>query len=176
MRVEAYSIRGMKAHPKSGERVSARTFTREQVAAQDWRVFVAAYEVNQALPEMLRESFDSLVIRFSGFEDDPRGLYENPETRDFVRTLHEQWPYGLFFLHLSSADVKSYVYCRLATLGVERRSGGGAPKLVFSRNELFQIIGRDLKSVEKACQRAEFTPDVFRNRARRILKLFGFLK
>lgn len=144
--------------------------------AQDWHAFVAAHAVDQVSPEVLRTSFDSLVIKLSGFENTPRGLCEIPEARDFVRTLHEQWPYGLFFLNLSSADVKTYVFCRLTTLVAERRRGGGPPKLAFSRNELFQLLGRDLDSVEQVCQRAEFGPDVFRKRARRILRLFEFLK
>lgn len=166
----------MDAPQKTGQRVSTHIFTREQVLTGASSAFVAAYSPGNLGPEALRAAYDSLVIKFSGFEEERRGLYELPEARTFFSALYENWPYGLFFLNLSSADLKTYLFCRLKSLVVERRSGGAAPKVVFSRNELFQVIGRDFDPLEKVCQRAEFGPEVFRNRARRVLKLFGFLK
>ena len=166
----------MNEHPRAKRPVAIHAFTREQVVAQDWAAFVAAYPVEGATPEALRETFDSVVIKLSGVEAQPRAVYALPEARAFLRDLHEKWPYGFFFLNLSAADLTSYVFSRLSTLSIEQRSAGGPPKVGYSRNELFQIVGRDLEPLEKACQRAGFTAGEYRNRSRRILKLFSFLK
>ena len=175
MPISEYSLQGMHKHHKAEPRVSIHTFTREQVMANDLAAFTQAYAVEALSPDALREAFNSLVIKFTGFELGPRGLYEDANARAFVRTLHEKWPHCLFYLNVPAADLKTYVLCRLTTLAVKRRSAG-VPKITFSRNELFQVIGRDFDPLEKACQRAQFSPDVFRNRARQVLKFFGFLK
>lgn len=166
----------MDAHGKTGKRVSTYTFTREQVTACDFAAFTAAYSLENMSPDALREAYDSLVIKFSGFEQDPRALYEIAEARTFIRTLHQEWPYALFFLNVPAADLNTYVLCQLTTLLVEPRSSRCSHEVTFSRNELFQVLGRDFDPLETACQQAEFSAEVFRNRARQILKVFGFLK
>ena len=144
--------------------------------ACDTATFTAAYSPENMSSEALREAYDSLVIKLSGFDQDPRALYEIAEVRTFIQTLHQKWPYALFFQHVPSAELNTYVLCRLTTLVVERRSAGCAPEVAFSRNELFQVIGWDFDPLEEACRRAEFSPEMFRNRARQILNVFGFLK
>lgn len=56
---------------------------------RNWDTLIAAYAVDQANPEMLRESFDSLVVKLAGFEQEPRALYEIPEARHFIRRIPE---------------------------------------------------------------------------------------
>ena len=106
MPIEEYSILGMNPHPSARQPLVAPTFTREKVTAQDSAAFVAAYRVEGAAPEALREAFDSVVINFSGFEAQPRTIYALPEARAFLRELHARWPYGFFFLNLSAADLR----------------------------------------------------------------------
>ncbi|MDP3073837.1 MAG: hypothetical protein Q8N18_26365 [Opitutaceae bacterium] len=151
-------------------------FAREQVVNLDVANFAGAYLPENLTPDALRGAFDSLVIKISGFEEEPRALYEIPEVRAFLAALHRQWPYAFFFCNLKAPNFETIILSRLTTLVVERRAGSGPAKLTYSRNELFQIIGQDFDPLEKACERAEFGPGVFQNRARAILKKFGFLK
>lgn len=169
-------MKGMPNPLPAPKQVVTHTFTREQVAMHEVAAFASAYSPEKMSQDALRGAYDSLALEFSGFDSEERVLYECPDARAFVGALHDAWPYALFFLNLPAADVKAYLFCRLTGLAVENRAGQRTRKVDFSRNELFQLIGRDFDRLETACQRAGFSPEVFRLRARQILTLFGFLK
>lgn len=157
-------------------RVSTHVFTREQVTQGDPTRFASAYSPDTLSADALRDRYDSLAWSLSGFEHELRAPCELPELRAFIRTLHGVWPYAFYFFNVPAADLRTYLLCQLRSLTIERRTGTIEPVLSYSRNELFQLIGRDFEPLERVCQRSGLGADVFRRRARQILVMFGFLK
>lgn len=49
--------------------------------------------------ETARRWRDRIEIRISGYENDPRELFEIPEARAFMTYLAERWPYAFYFLN-----------------------------------------------------------------------------
>lgn len=170
------SFKAGKSRSAPLRRVSTHVFTREQVMQGDPTLFASAYSPDTLSAEALRDRYDSLAWSLSGFEHELRVPCELPELRAFFRALHDVWPYASYFFNLPAADLRTYLLCRLTSLTIERRTGTSAPVVSYSRNELFQLIGRDFDPLERACQRSGLGADVFRRRARQILVTFGFLK
>ncbi len=160
----------------AGRPLTLHVFTREQVVLGDPAPFASAFSPEKLASEALRQAYDSLTWGLADFEKDTRAAYEIPEVRAFFGALHRAWPYAFFFFNIPAADLRTYLFCRLTTLTVERRTGMTAPVVSYSRNELFQLIGRDFEPLERACRRSGLSADVFRHRARQILVMFGFLK
>lgn len=55
-------------------------------------------------PEVAWASRNSLTLHVSGYDDDPRELYEIPEVCKFFRALHAKWPLWFFFVRQDEED------------------------------------------------------------------------
>jgi hypothetical protein len=64
-------------------------------------------------PEALTTHRERVDIRFDGFNDDPRELWEIPEVRSFVERLDQQFPYWLYFLSRHGTGLLAIVRCFL---------------------------------------------------------------
>lgn len=58
----------------------------------------------------------SLVI--SGYDIDPRELFEIPEVCNYLRLLDAEWPFWLFFLNQADESIKVLAMCLASTLEV----------------------------------------------------------
>ncbi len=58
----------------------------------------------------------SLVI--SGYDSDPRELFEIPEVCHYLRSLDAEWPFWLFFLNQADESIKMLAMCLASTLEV----------------------------------------------------------
>lgn len=58
----------------------------------------------------------SLVI--SGYDSDPRELFEIPEVCHYLRSLDAEWPFWLFFLNQADESIKVLAMCLASTLEV----------------------------------------------------------
>ena len=58
----------------------------------------------------------SLVI--SGYNSDPRELFEIPEVCHYLRSLDAEWPFWLFFLNQADESIKVLAMCLASTLEV----------------------------------------------------------
>jgi len=55
-----------------------------------------------------------LVLSVDGYDDDPRELYELPEVRRFIKSLHSQWKYWFFFSNEIYATLQVVCNCILS--------------------------------------------------------------
>jgi len=62
-----------------------------------------------------------IVISFSGYDDDPRELYEIPEVRKYVSALDAAFPYLFYFCSLSNPTLRVFAMC---TCKVTKVAGG----------------------------------------------------
>lgn len=161
---------------KAAKPVVHQTFSRDQICLQDHAVFVAKFSPDILSPADLRQYYDSLVVTVRGYENDPRELCEISEVRQFFQSLHKEWPHALFFLNTAEADLKTYFYCLLPSVNVQRRAGTAGSAIHYGREELFQAIGHSILFLETTCEQAGLGAGEFRKRSRATLRYFGFLK
>jgi hypothetical protein len=83
---------------------------REQVEAGDTAEIVAVLQ-SVLGPETARKFFERVDIAFSGYDHDPRELYEIVEVREFVHKLDEQFPYWLYFLTKQGNGLRLIFFC-----------------------------------------------------------------
>jgi hypothetical protein len=83
---------------------------REQVEAGDTNEILAVLQPF-VQPEAAKKFFERVEIGFSGYDHDPRELYEIVEVRDFVHKLDEQFPFWLYFLTKRSDGLRAILYC-----------------------------------------------------------------
>lgn len=59
-----------------------------------------------------------LLLRFADTENDPREIHEIPECVDFLRQVHQQWPYWLHFMApaADNLNILLLMLCDSATL------------------------------------------------------------
>ena len=62
-----------------------------------------------------------IAISFSGYDDDPRELYEIPEVRKYVSALDTAFPYLFYFCFLSYPTIRVFTMC---TCKVKKVPGG----------------------------------------------------
>ena len=52
-----------------------------------------------------------LVLSVDGYDNDPRELYEVPEVRRFIHSLHTRWKYWFFFANENYATLPVVCFC-----------------------------------------------------------------
>jgi len=83
---------------------------REQVEAEDISEILTILQ--QLLqPDTARKFFERVDIAFTGYDQDPRELYEIVEVRNFVHKLDEQFPFWLYFLTKRGNGLRLILYC-----------------------------------------------------------------
>lgn len=60
------------------------------------------------------------TLMISGYDSDPRELFEIPEVCSYLRAIHEKWPFWLFFFNYNNDDsIKLIASCIVSTSKVE---------------------------------------------------------
>lgn len=94
--------------------------TRQQVEAfylEDSLNFLRAL-VPTSHREHARAYMDRLSLVISGYESDPRELFEIPEVCRYLRALDEQWPFWLFFFNQVDESIKVVALCLASSIEV----------------------------------------------------------
>ena len=60
-----------------------------------------------------------LSLAITGYNSDPRELFEIPEVCYYLRTLDAEWPFWLFFLNQADESIKVVAMCLASTLEVD---------------------------------------------------------
>jgi hypothetical protein len=69
--------------------------------------------LNQLLldKETISHFFERVDIGFSGYDDDPRELWDIPEVKQFVQNLDCKFPYWFYFLSKFGSGLKVITFC-----------------------------------------------------------------
>lgn len=94
--------------------------TRQQVEDED---FESSLEFLRSLvptkhPEHAWAYKGLLSLVISGYNSDPRELFEIPEVCHYLRSLDAEWPFWLFFLNQADESIKVLAMCLASTLEV----------------------------------------------------------
>ena len=124
--------------------------SRQEVDARDHSGPLGAFQIVRSSNEYVCRFVEAVDLSFSGYDTDPRELWEIPDVRQYVRTLDEAFPYWLFFLSKYQLGLQCVLHCML-TPGLtpeaqQRRWPGELEHLLTSRwfpamNEMCGVAG-----------------------------------
>lgn len=91
--------------------------TRQQIEAEDLE---SSLEFLRSLvpsdnPQRIWSHKGRLSLVISGYDADPRELFEIPEVRRYLRSIDEHWPFWLFFLNQADESIKVVAACLAST-------------------------------------------------------------
>jgi len=94
--------------------------TRQQIEAEDLE---SSLEFLRSLvptdnPQRIWSQKERLSLVISGYDTDPRELFEIPEVRRYLRSIDEYWPFWLFFLNQVDESIKVVAACLASTVEV----------------------------------------------------------
>lgn len=94
--------------------------TRQQIEAEDLE---GSLEFLRSLvptdtPQRIWSHKGRLSLVISGYDADPRELFEIPEVRRYLRSIDEHWPFWLFFLNQVDESIKVVAACLASTVEV----------------------------------------------------------
>lgn len=94
--------------------------TRQQIEAEDLE---SSLEFLRSLvpsdnPQRIWSHKGRLSLVISGYDADPRELFEIPEVRRYLRSIDERWPFWLFFLNQVDESIKVVAACLASTVEV----------------------------------------------------------
>lgn len=94
--------------------------TRQQIEAEDLE---SSLEFLRSLvpsdnPQRIWSLKGRLSLVISGYDADPRELFEIPEVRRYLRSIDEHWPFWLFFLNQVDESIKVVAACLASTVEV----------------------------------------------------------
>ncbi len=94
--------------------------SRQQVEAFDLDSSLNALQslVPTARPHHARAFKGRLSLVISGYEKDPRELFEIPEVCRYLRALDEQWPFWLYFFNQVDDSIKLIALCLASSIEV----------------------------------------------------------
>lgn len=86
---------------------------REDVFSGDLGETLGVLRYLATATEALTTYRERVDIRFDGFDEDPRELWEIPEVRSFVERLDEQFPFWLYFMSRHGTGLIAILRCFL---------------------------------------------------------------
>lgn len=103
-----------------------------------WHVVVRLMSDFTDSPESCRELMGRLDLRFTGL---PAGTmpYTSERVRQYLRAIHEHWPYWIHFLKPSRENLTTLLFLLSDPIKPEKKQAGSAESLL---DEKLQIIDR----------------------------------
>lgn len=94
--------------------------TRQQIEAEDLESSLDFLRslVPSDNPQRIWSHKGRLSLVISGYDADPRELFEIPEVRRYLRSIDEHWPFWLFFLNQVDESIKVVAACLASTVDV----------------------------------------------------------
>lgn len=94
--------------------------TRQQIEAEDAEISLEFLRslVPTDNPQRIWSHKGRLSLVISGYDADPRELFEIPEVRRYLRSIDEHWPFWLFFLNQVDESIKVVAACLASTVEV----------------------------------------------------------
>jgi len=99
--------------PKRGLGGIVLAVTPEMIAERQISLVVGALKYMVATRENATAFKQRVVLMVQGFDDDPRGLWQIPEARDFVCAVFEECPFIMFLAHPKGGTLRLMLACWL---------------------------------------------------------------
>ena len=107
-----------------------------------------------------REFYDSVEITVSGYDDDPRELWEIPEVKRWFETLDKAWPFAFFFMSTLGAGLRVLALCCIGAETIDENTVQVSPLYMAAfmsehfvpMNAMFELVSL---SDEENCRRTD---------------------
>lgn len=106
------------------------------------------------------------AISFSGYDNDPRELYEIPEVRKYISTLDNAFPYLFYFCSLSYPTLRVFAMC---TCKVTKVAGG----VILDQNDFQNFLISHIQHLNELCSTYNFDDTIAAQVTDEVLKFFG---
>lgn len=126
---------------------------RAGVEANDLAPALAALEPLLADTATVRRFRGRLHFFLSGYDDDPRELYEIPEVKPYLRALDAKFPYWFWFLEPADPAILLLVACLAEP--AEYGSHGSKVSLTIMPAALAPFLQRQMRALEQLARRFE---------------------
>jgi hypothetical protein len=118
--------------------------SRKQVEDCDIDDLLKSLSVYLKNKENVIKGREKTAISFSGYDDDPRELYEIPEVRKYVSALDAAFPYLFYFCSLSYPTLRVFAMC---TCKVTKVAGG----VIFDQKDLQNFLLYHIQYLNELC-------------------------
>ena len=83
--------------------------SQEDIQNCDTSEYVAHLNVITNSIQSFEEAYQKYVLLISGYDDDPRELYQIPEVVSFIKDLNSKLPFWLYFVNTSDKKFFSWM-------------------------------------------------------------------
>jgi hypothetical protein len=149
-------------------------FSKREVLQRDYERFLSMFRF-QSLPkgEKLKAWQGRLVLCVTGFEEDSREFYDIPEVRNFFFTLHQTWPFSLFFCDLTHDSLKLITLCCLEKVSTVKVDGSDKVRATYDVAELMGLFPLDLFALNLVAERAGLSEQEIFERTRAVFEYWN---
>lgn len=130
--------------------------TRKNVASGDYAGILSRLHVLTDNAENVQNYRESMVLYFSGYDDDPRELVEIPEVRAYMKMLVGQWPHFLWYLARGAGAI-TMLMTLLCDVHVTRVSGGIIAE--YANNNQVKDVLQDMLTRGNALHQTYYTSE-----------------
>lgn len=117
-------------------------FSKREILTKDASRFLSFFQDLES--QRLESLMGSVTFSVSGYDDDPRELFQIPEVRDFYQSLHRTWPCWLFFAETLSPSLLIVALCNLPTIQSKFVAGEGELSVQFNPLQMSQFMAEGL--------------------------------
>ena len=124
-----------------------------EIVKQDMVPFLEFWNIDRiARAGRLHHMFGKIMFSVSGYDNDPRPLYEILEVRQFLKKLAREWPYFFYAQFLGDAFLTILLKCMIPTLtSISTDSNPAASRLKISHVEFDEAYGKLYDGLLKIC-------------------------
>jgi hypothetical protein len=149
-------------------------FTRDEVAAMDFRHFLSLYGRDRVPSGPCLAALQGAVtLVVGGYDDDPRELWEIPEVRRFFQALLKAWPYAPYFCDLGNGSMISMFQSCLNSIMTRRVDGFGGASVTYDPHELVRLLEQTMGACRELWTRAELPIPAVGERFKAVFEYFN---
>lgn len=128
-------------------RISAVTAaSRKQVRARDTLWHLEAFDANAPKEELQRRR-DGVIMTVSGYDQDPREVYEIPEVRSYWTKVQRQCPTILFFAASEYPPALQAIFaCIALRVEIMRKKGGKTIHVCIEGDSIKPMLEREMSN------------------------------
>ncbi len=160
------------------DRTVLYTIARSQVEAHNIEVVIELFkslgidEPANAAPGLLRSLESKIGLVVDGYNEDARELYQISEIRDYFRSIHAQWPYGLFFFCREVGTLQVLVLSHVA-VKTEHATSSSKTMVRLPKQQIVEFIESSTGPVFQITERLGWTKSETSRFLGEVAGLFG---
>jgi hypothetical protein len=127
------------------------TISRKEIEARDTSSICATLDRLLEDEETISHFFEKVELGVSGYDNDPRELWDIPEVKAFFLQLDNRFPYWFFFLTKFGSGLKVIAFCCCKLISLS------ATKVWLEPASLEQFLNRHFLAMNQLCDHVKMS-------------------